>query len=151
MLCLEGAQAGLSWITVLKKRERYRQVFHGFDIEKMAAMSDQELERLLKDPGIIRNKLKVFGFRKNARAYLEHFSEQQSFVDFIWSFVDHQPLSNQPKTLSEVPATTEISDKLSKALKKKGFTFVGSTICYAFMQAAGLVDDHTRDCFRSNK
>ncbi|PWK46326.1 DNA-3-methyladenine glycosylase I [Pleionea mediterranea] len=151
MLCLEGAQAGLSWITVLKKRERYRQVFHGFDIEKMAAMSDQELERLLKDPGIIRNKLKVFGFRKNAHAYLEHFSEQQSFVDFIWSFVDHQPLINQPKTLSEVPATTEISDKMSKALKKKGFTFVGSTICYAFMQAAGLVDDHTRDCFRFNK
>lgn len=150
MLCLEGAQAGLSWITVLKKREHYRKVFHGFDIEKIAAMTDQALDGLLKDPGIIRNRLKVYGFRKNARAYLEHFTGDQSFSDFIWSFVECQPLINRPKTLSDVPATTEISDKMSKALNKKGFTFVGSTICYAFMQAAGLVDDHTRDCFRFN-
>ncbi|MCO7226667.1 DNA-3-methyladenine glycosylase I [Pleionea sp. CnH1-48] len=148
MLLLEGAQAGLSWITVLKKRAHYRKVFHRFNIKKMAAMTDDELNELLQDPGIIRNKLKVFGFRKNALAYLEHFPEKGMFSDFIWSFVDGKTIVNHLGSLDEAVATTEQSDAMSKALKKLGFTFVGSTICYAFMQAAGLVDDHVTDCFK---
>ncbi len=147
MLCLEGAQAGLSWITVLRKRDHYRKVFHSFNIEKVADMSDPELERLLQDSGIIRNRLKVYGVRKNAQALLNHFKNSGEFSEFIWSFVDGQPIVNRWQTLSEVPATTERSDNMSKALKKNGFTFVGSTICYAFMQATGMVNDHTRDCF----
>ncbi len=147
ILCLEGAQAGLSWITVLRKRDHYRKVFHSFNIEKVAVMSDPELEKLLQDPGIIRNRLKVYGVRKNAQALLDHFTNSGEFSEFLWSFVDGQPIVNRWQTLSEVPATTERSDKLSKAFKKKGFTFVGSTICYAFMQATGMVNDHTRDCF----
>ncbi len=149
MLCLEGAQAGLSWITVLRKREHYRKVYHKFNVKKVAAMSDDELEKLLNDPGIIRNRLKVFGFRKNAQALLEHFPKKGQFSEFIWSFVDGEPLINSFNSVKDLPATTIISDQISKALKKKGFTFVGSTICYAFMQAAGLVNDHTRDCFKS--
>lgn len=149
MLCLEGAQAGLSWITVLKKRSHYRKVFHRFSPTKMANMPDSELEMLLQDPGIIRNRLKVYGFRKNAQAYLEHFSKRGSFSEFLWSFVEHQPIVNNMSKMNDLPAKTEVSDKMSKALKKKGFTFVGSTICYAFMQAVGMVDDHLEYCFRA--
>lgn len=145
MLILEGQQAGLSWITVLKKREHYRQVLHGFDPVKMAVYTDQDKERLLADPGIIRNKLKVNSFIENAKAYLA-VSEEQSFSDYIWAFVDGKPITNQFATLSEVPAKTEIAETMSKALKKRGFKFVGPTICYAFMQATGMVNDHTTDC-----
>jgi DNA-3-methyladenine glycosylase I len=151
MLCLEGAQAGLSWITVLRKREHYRKVYHQFNIKKVAAMSDEELETLLVDPGIIRNRLKVYGVRKNAQAILEHFPKTGQFSDFIWSFVNGQVIINHFKTAKDIPTKTLTSDQMSKALKKRGFTFVGSTICYAFMQAAGLVNDHTRDCFKFNR
>lgn len=148
MLCLEGAQAGLSWITVLRKRAHYRTVYFDFDIKKVAGMSDALLEQLLEDPGIIRHRLKVYGFRKNAQALLEHFPDSGDFSKFLWAFVDGEPVINHWRSLAEVPATTARSDAMSKALKKKGFTFVGSTICYAFMQATGMVNDHTRDCFR---
>ena len=148
-LLLEGAQAGLNWITVLKKRENYRQAFHQFDPKKIATMSDEALESQLQNPGIIRNRLKVFGFRKNALAYLK-LIESQSFSEYLWSFVDGQPVINRWRTLSEVPANTEQSDLMSKSLKKAGFTFVGTTICYAFMQAVGMVNDHTQDCFCYN-
>ncbi len=156
MLNLEGAQAGLSWITVLKKRETYRQAFDNFDPDKMALYDEYKRAELLQDPGIIRNKLKVNAFVVNAQLYLEMQSaagrgEGPSFSEFIWSFVDGAPVVNHPKSLADVPATTEQSDAMSKALKKKGFKFVGSTICYAFMQAAGLVDDHVSSCFRRNQ
>ena len=155
MLNLEGAQAGLSWITVLKKRETYRLAFDNFDPDKMALYDENKRAELLQDPGIIRNKLKVNAFIVNAQLYLEMQSaarrgEGPSFSEFIWSFVDGSPIVNHPKSLADVPATTEQSDAMSKALKKKGFKFVGSTICYAFMQAAGLVDDHVSSCFRRN-
>ena len=146
-LLLDGAQAGLSWITVLKKRENYRRAFEQFDPVKMAALSDEQLEAHLLNPGIIRNRLKVYGFRKNAQAYLR-LSEEQPFSEFLWSFVGGQPRVNHWKTLKELPANTKESDAMSKALKKAGFTFVGTTICYAFMQAVGMVNDHTADCFR---
>lgn len=147
MLILEGAQAGLSWITVLKKRERYREVFHQFEIEKVAAMTDDELTELLSDTGIIRNKLKVFGTRKNAIAALKLIEEFGSLDSYFWGWVNGKPIINRFKTLSEVPAQTPLSEKISKDLKKRGFTFVGATIIYAFMQAVGMVDDHTTDCF----
>jgi len=146
-LLLDGAQAGLSWITVLKKRENYRRAFDQFDPVKMAALSDEQLEAHLQNPGIIRNRLKVYGFRKNAQAYLR-LSERQSFSEFLWSFVGGQPMVNHWKALKDLPANTKESDAMSKALKKAGFTFVGTTICYAFMQAVGMVNDHTTDCFR---
>jgi len=151
MINLEGAQAGLSWITVLRKREHYRKVFDGFDPEKIARYDDAKREQLLNDPGIIRNKLKVNAFIVNAQLYLEMQAlaaqgQGPTFSEFLWAFVDGKPIVNYPKTLSDVPATTEQSDAMSKALKKKGFKFVGSTICYAFMQAAGLVDDHVVGC-----
>jgi len=146
-LLLDGAQAGLSWITVLKKRENYRRAFDNFDPVKMAALTDEQLEAHLQNPGIIRNRLKVYGFRKNALAYLR-LSEQQSFSEFLWSFVGGKPRVNHWKTLNDLPANTQASDAMSKALKKAGFTFVGTTICYAFMQAVGMVNDHTVDCFR---
>jgi len=149
MLNLEGAQAGLSWITVLRKREHYRKVFDGFDPEKIAKYDDQKRAELLDDPGIIRNKLKVNAFIVNAQLYLEmQASGGESFSEFLWRFVDRKPIINRWKTLKDVPATTPESEAMSKALKKLGFKFVGSTICYAFMQAAGLVNDHTIDCFR---
>lgn len=156
MLNLEGAQAGLSWITVLKKRETYRLAFDNFNPDKMALYDENKRAELLQDPGIIRNKLKVNAFIVNAQLYLEMQSaarrgEGPSFSEFIWSFVDGSPIVNHPKSLADVPATTEQSDAMSKALKKKGFKFVGSTICYAFMQAAGLVDDHVSSCFRRNQ
>ena len=146
-LLLDGAQAGLSWITVLKKRESYRKLFHQFDPQRMANMSDQALEEILLNPAIIRNRLKVYGFRKNALAYLE-IIKTQSFSDFLWSFVDHKPLISHWSSMAQVPTNTESSLAMSKALKKYGFTFVGTTICYAFMQAVGMVNDHTVDCFR---
>ena len=149
MLNLEGAQAGLSWITVLRKREHYRKVFDGFDPEKIAKYDEQKRAELLADPGIIRNKLKVNAFIVNAQLYLKMQADDgPSFSEFLWGFVDHEPIINRWKTLQEAPATTAQSDAMSKALKKLGFKFVGSTICYAFMQASGMVNDHLVDCFR---
>lgn len=147
MLCLEGAQAGLSWITVLKKREHYRKVFDHFNAEKIALYDEAKREALLSDAGIIRNKLKVNAFIVNAQNYLR-IQEQQSFSDYLWQFVGGEPIVNNWKSLKEVPVTTPESDAMSKQLKKDGFKFVGSTICYAFMQATGMVDDHTMDCFK---
>jgi DNA-3-methyladenine glycosylase I len=147
-LCLEGAQAGLSWITILRKRENYRRVFDNFDAEKIARYQDEKIAALLQDPGIVRNRLKVNGFVKNARALLELQDQGMTLDAYLWSFVDGEALQNNRKAINQVPANTDISDAMSKDLKKRGFTFVGSTICYAFMQAAGLVNDHTVDCFR---
>ncbi len=149
MLQLEGAQAGLSWLTILRKRARYEEVFHGFDIERCAKLTDRQLEKLLEDPGIVRNRLKVYGVRRNARAALELIERDGPFSDYLWSFVGGQPIVNRPKNIKDIRATSPESDAMSKALKKAGFTFVGSTICYAFMQAVGMVDDHTQGCFRS--
>jgi len=146
-LLLDGAQAGLSWIIILKKRENYRKHFHQFDPVKMSKMTDKQLDKLLLNPAIVRNRLKVYGFRKNAIAYLK-LSEQQSFSEFLWGFVDGEPHINHWSGMSEVPTNTDQSLAMSKALKKAGFTFVGTTICYAFMQAVGMVNDHTTDCFR---
>ena len=147
-LILEGAQAGLSWITVLRKREAYRQAFHGFDPEKVAAMGDAELETILQDPGIVRNRLKVFSARKNAQAFLAVQHEFGSFDAFLWSFVGGRPKVNYPETLADVPAVTPEAEALSRALKKRGFTFVGPTIMYAYMQSMGLVDDHLATCWK---
>ena len=146
LLNLEGAQAGLSWITILNKREHYRQVFHNFQPKKVARMSDARIDKLVLDPGIVRHRGKIESVRGNAQAYLAMERNGEDFANFIWSFVDYKPLQNRPQSLSEVPAKTEISDQLCKALKKRGFKFVGSTICYAFMQAAGLVNDHVVSC-----
>ena len=148
MLVLEGAQAGLAWITVLRKREGYRELFDGFDANRIARYTDRKLEKLLLDPRIIRNRLKVFGTRQNARAFLAVQEEVGSFSDYIWGFVEHAPVQNSWRSMRNVPATSGISDRLSKDLKKRGFTFVGSTIVYAHMQATGMVNDHTTDCFR---
>ena len=147
-LILEGAQAGLSWITVLKKREAYRKLFSNFDAHKVARYTDNRLEKHLQNPAIIRNRLKVFGARKNAIAFLEVQADKGSFANYIWDFVDGTPIQNKWKSMSQVPTTTAISDALSKDMKKRGFTFVGSTIMYAHMQATGMVNDHTTDCFR---
>ncbi|WP_226035234.1 DNA-3-methyladenine glycosylase I [Aquibacillus saliphilus] len=147
LILLEGAQAGLSWYTVLKKREHYRVVFDRFNPEKIATYDENKKEELLSDPGIIRNKLKVNAAITNAHAYLKIKAEKGSFSNYIWSFVDGKPIKNNWESISEVPATTEISNQMSKDLKKKGFKFVGPTICYAFMQASGLVDDHIKSCF----
>jgi DNA-3-methyladenine glycosylase I len=147
-LLLEGAQAGLSWITILRKREHYRHLFDQFDAQRIARYSDKKLDKLLLNPQIIRNRLKVYGARKNARAFLEVQRERGSFSDYIWNFVDGQPIQNRWKSRQDIPATSAISDALSKDLKKRGFTFVGSTIMYAHMQATGMVNDHTLDCFR---
>ncbi len=146
LICLEGAQAGLSWNTVLQKRARYRQVFHHFDIERCANISDAYLEKLLTDPGIIRNRLKVYSVRSNAMAFLAVQAEFGSFNDYIWAHVEHKPIINRWRKMSDVPASTELSDRLSKQLKKRGFKFTGSTIIYAYLQAAGLIVDHTIDC-----
>lgn len=151
MLILEGAQAGLSWETILKRRAGYRKAFKNFDPEKVARMTDKELEELLDDPSIIRNRLKVFSARKNASAFLQIQKEFGSFDNYVWSFVKGKPKVNRPKSLSAVPAKTTESDALSKDLKKRGMSFVGSTIMYAFMQAVGMVDDHTADCFKACK
>jgi DNA-3-methyladenine glycosylase I len=147
MLILEGAQAGLSWITVLKKRPHYRKVFERFDPQKIAQFNKRKVNSLLKDPGIIRNRLKVESTILNAQLYLEIKAQHGKFSDFLWQFVDGQPIHNQWKTVQQIPATTKESDAMSKELKRRGFKFVGSTICYAFMQAVGMVNDHTTDCF----
>ena len=148
MLILEGSQAGLSWITILKRRETYRHAYDDFDPDKMAKWNSQKIKSLLKDPGIIRNKLKVAAAKSNAQAYLNITKEYGNFKNFIWSFVDGKPITNSWKSLSEIPASTKESDEMSKELKKNGFKFVGSTICYAFMQAVGMVNDHITTCFR---
>jgi DNA-3-methyladenine glycosylase I len=147
-LTLEGAQAGLSWITILKKRENYRKAFDGFDIQKIAQDDDAKIQALLQNPGIVRNRLKVASVIKNARVVLQIQEEFGSFDAFIWRYVDGKPRQNAWKTLSEIPPHTPESDAMSKDLKKRGCSFVGSTICYAFMQAVGMVNDHTTDCFR---
>lgn len=147
-LILEGAQAGLSWDTILAKRERYRLVFHNFDPERVARMTPRALEKILQDPGIVRNRLKVAAAVKNARAFLAVQKEFGSFDAYIWRFVGGKQLVNKPKSSQDVAARTDLSDAMSKDLKKRGFTFVGSTICYAFMQAVGMVNDHRVTCFR---
>jgi DNA-3-methyladenine glycosylase I len=146
-LCLEGAQAGLSWRTVLEKRAGYRRVFLDFDIARCARLTDKALDKALLDPGIVRNRLKVYSVRKNALAAQAVQREHGSLDAYLWSFVGGKPLDNTPRSRGDVPASTERSDAMSKALKKKGFTFVGTTICYAFMQATGMVNDHMADCF----
>ena len=148
LLCLEGAQAGLAWITILRKRESYRSAFFGFDPERCAAMSDAELEERLADPGIVRNRLKVYGVRKNARAFLEVVAERGSFDAYLWSWVDGKPLINARKGTGDLPASTPLAEAISKDMKKRGFTFVGPTIVYAYLQSTGVVNDHTVTCFR---
>lgn len=147
-LLLEGAQAGLSWITVLRKREGYRLAYDNFDPEKIARYSDKKVEKLLANPEIIRNRLKVKSAVKNAKAFLTLQDQESSFSDYLWGFVDGAPKINRWRSMSDVPAFTEVSDQLSKDLKKRGFNFVGSTICYAFMQATGMVNDHLISCPR---
>jgi len=147
-LCLEGAQAGLSWRTVLDKRGNYRRAFHDFDIAQCAKLGDARIEKLLVDPGLIRNRLKITSVRDNARAALAVVDEFGSLDAYLWSFVGGKPIRNAWTGSAQVPASTDLSDRMSKALKKRGFRFVGSTICYAFMQATGMVDDHLVTCFR---
>lgn len=148
MLILEGAQAGLSWITILKKREGYRKAFDNFDAKKIVKYSDKKLEKLRENPNIIRNKLKIAATRTNAKLFLEVQKEFGSFDQYIWQFVGGKPKKNKFKKSSDIPVTTPESDAMSKDLKKRGFKFVGSTICYAFMQACGMVNDHLVDCHR---
>lgn len=145
-LILEGMQAGLSWLTILKRRDSFRRAFCQFNAKKMAKFDQDKINKLLQDPGIIRNKLKVEAAIINAKAFLAVQKEWGSFSDYIWHFVDNKPIKNQHK--KAIPAKTDISDMMSKDLKKRGFKFVGSTICYAFMQAVGMVNDHAVDCFR---
>jgi DNA-3-methyladenine glycosylase I len=145
-LILEGAQAGLSWLTILKRRKGYQKAFHNFDVARVAAMTDAELEAQLQNPGIIRNRLKVYGARKNAQAFLNIQAECGSFDAYVWKFVNGQPIVNRWASLSDVPVVTDEATALSKDLKKRGFTFVGPTICYAYMQAMGLAIDHERVC-----
>ena len=147
MMCLEGQQAGLSWITVLKKRENYRNAFHQFDPEKVAAMGPDDVERLVLDAGIIRHRGKIEAIIGNARAWLAMEQNGEPFAPFVWSFVDNEPQITQAAALGDIPTSTPASDALSKALKKRGFKFVGTTICYSFMQACGLVNDHITGCF----
>jgi len=148
MLILEGAQAGLSWETVLKKRDGYRQAFKNFDVKKVANMSDEQLEALMLNPDIIRNRLKIFGARKNALAFIAIQKEFGSFDDYVWGFTGGKPIINKLKSMKDIPVTTPQSDALSKDLKKRGMTFVGSTIMQAYMQAIGMFNDHMVDCFR---
>lgn len=148
MLILEGAQAGLSWLTILKKRENYREAFHGFDASTIAVYDQTEIDRLMQDAGIVRNRLKIAATIQNARGFLQLCEEFNSFANYLWRFVDGKPIINAWQDHSNIPANTQISDQLSKDLKKRGFNFVGSTICYAFMQSIGMVNDHTTDCFR---
>lgn len=147
-LILEGAQAGLSWSTILNKRDNYRAAFDDFDVRKVARYSDKKLERLLQDPGIVRNRLKVHGTVRNAKAFLAVQKEFSSFDEYIWQFVGGVPKTNRFKSLSDIPAETDQAKAMSKDLKKRNFTFVGPTICYAFMQATGMVNDHETSCFR---
>ena len=147
MLCLEGAQAGLSWLTILRKRERYRCVFDGFDAVKMAAYGAAKRRRLMQDPGIVRNRLKVDAFISNARAYLEIRSSSGSFTDYLWQFTGGRQVRRRPLLLGGIAQSSVHSDAMSKDLKRRGFRFVGTTICYAFMQAVGIVDEHQRHCW----
>jgi DNA-3-methyladenine glycosylase I len=151
LLTLEGAQAGLSWRTILARRDAYRDAYHGFDIARVAAMRDSTLEKLLTSSGIIRNRLKVFSVRDNARVALAAIKEYGSLDAYLWSFVDGKPVVNQWTEMGQVPAKTALSDRISKELSKRGFRFVGSTICYAFMQATGMVNDHLVTCFKYGK
>lgn len=148
LINLEGMQAGLSWLTILKKRENYREAFAGFDAEKIARFNARKVQQLMKNPGIIRHQLKIEAIITNAKAYLALKNECGSLSDFLWDYVDGKPVNNKRRSIKDIPAKTELSDQLSKDLKKRGFKFIGSTICYAFMQAVGIVNDHTIDCFR---
>ena len=148
MLILEGAQAGLSWITILKRRQAYKKAYDNFNPEKMAEWTDKKIRDLLNNPDIIRNKLKINAARQNARAYLKVVEEYGNFKDFIWSFVNNKPIINSWKSISEIPVSTKESEAMSKELKKRGFKFVGPTICYAYMQATGMVNDHITTCYR---
>lgn len=148
MLILEGAQAGLSWLTILKKRENYRKALDGFDWEKIAAYTEKDIERLMADAGIVRNRLKIESAIKNARGTIAIREEFGSLDAYLWSFIGGVPRKNAWKTMMDIPVKTPESDAMSKDLKKRGFNFVGSTICYAFMQSVGMVNDHTTDCFR---
>jgi len=148
MLCLEGAQAGLSWSTILKKRGNYFRAFDGFDFDRIAGYSQHDVERLLADAGIVRNRLKIESVIKNARCVLDIVKEHGSLDAYLWRFVDFAPKQNHVRSMAELPARTRRSDAMSRDLKKLGFGFVGSTICYAFMQAVGMVNDHLLDCFR---
>lgn len=149
MLVLEGMQAGLSWITILRKRENFRRAFDGFDIDKILAYDDAKIEELMQDAGIIRNRLKINSVITNARAFRAVQAEFGSFDNYIWGFVDGKTIYNHPKGIEDIPASTELSDIISKDMKKRGFKFVGTTIVYAYMQSIGMVDDHTSDCFRA--
>jgi DNA-3-methyladenine glycosylase I len=151
MLCLEGAQAGLSWLTVLRKRDNYRRAFDDFDPRKIARYDAAKRRRLLNDPGIIRNKLKVNAFISNATAYLEMKTSKTSFSDHLWQFTDGKTVRRRPVYLGQIAPFSELSDAMSKDLKKRGFRFVGSTICYAFMQAVGMIDEHQRNCWVAGK
>lgn len=148
MLILEGAQAGLSWETILKKRDNYRRAFDGFDAARIARYGDKQKTRLLADAGIVRNRLKIDATITNAKSLLALQDELGSFAEYLWGFVDGAPIQNRRATLKDVPARTEQSDAMSKDLKRRGFKFVGTTICYAFMQAVGMVNDHLVECFR---
>ena len=148
-IILEGAQAGLSWITILKKRENYRRAFDGFDPAKVAAYGDDDIERLVTDAGIVRNRAKIKSAINNAKVFVEHFgADEDAFSEFLWSFVDGEPVVNYRERMEDITVTTEASTEMSKALKKIGFSFIGPTTCYAMMQAAGMVDDHLVSCFR---
>lgn len=147
-LLLEGAQAGLSWITILRKREAYRQAFADFDVIRVAAFTELDIERCVEDAGIVRNRLKIKSAVSNAQLFIEVQKEFGSFSDYFWGYLDNQPIVNSWASHSEIPATTSLSDSIAKDMKKRGFKFFGSTICYAFMQAMGMVNDHTVDCYR---
>ncbi|WP_041611827.1 DNA-3-methyladenine glycosylase I [Treponema primitia] len=148
LLVLEGAQAGLSWLTILKRRNGYREVFDGMDPEKIARYGDKDIERCMGDARIIRNRRKIQSAIENSKVFLEMMEGPVSFSKWLWNWVDGEPIIHHYKTMKEVPATTELSDRIAKEMKKKGFSFVGSTIVYAYMQSAGLVNDHLVDCFR---
>ena len=150
-LILDGSQAGLSWITILKRQANYRKAYDQFDPLKMANWTEQKIETLLNDPSIIRNRLKILAAQINARAYLDLVENEGNFSDYIWSFVNHKPITNSWKSWVGTPATTKESERMSKELKERGFQFVGPTICYAFMQAVGMVNDHITSCFRHNE
>lgn len=148
MLCLEGAQAGLSWITILKKRDGYRKAFDNFEKEKIILYTDDDRDRLRADPTIVRNKLKIGSVIQNANSVLQLYEEGMTLETYLWGYVDGVPIQNQWRSMSEVPATTSLSEQMSKDLKKRGFKFVGPTICYALMQSIGMVNDHLVDCYR---
>jgi DNA-3-methyladenine glycosylase I len=149
-LVLESFQAGLSWLTILRKRENFRKAFADFDVKKVAKFDEQKYEALMQDTGIVRNQLKIRAAINNAKCFMEIQKEFGSYDKYIWSFVDHKPIVNKPKTLKDLPAKTPLSDAMSKDMGKRGFKFRGSTICYAFMQAVGMVDDHLVDCWKKS-